>query len=193
MTSTHKYLHLLLFGLIIFLSVQATAADGMVQFTGSVTTFEDVTVEGMLYSDANPRTMKTKALPAEIKLWLKNQAGVNQHYKVPLTDVEKIIFDDNFNENKIRVSCVIVLKNGKNIQQVNRDVDSLLGRVVYVSSRDPITGGLSYARLNLPQIKEIRFHEPFGQVRKDELGHIFPADYEYSPFTGKPMQLQAIY
>lgn len=181
---------ILIVGLLLVLTSQALAEGGRLHFTGTVTTLENQTIEGMSFSEASEKSHVTEPLKAKIELYIKNQAGVGQSYEVPLEDVAKVIFNGRAKEG--RGNFVVVMKNGKSFEQQDREANYLLGKSIYVSSRHPITGALSYARIHWYKIKEIRFHALFGQVRKDELGHTFPADYEFSPFTGRPMQLEVV-
>lgn len=176
--------------LIVLASPNGYGAEGIYHFTGTVTTFDGQTVEGMLFSQAFEKTGKTSPLPAKIRLNIKNAAGVGQWYEVPLTEVEKIVFNTIKNEGK--TNCVVVLKNGKAFSQEDHYLRDLIGEKVFVSSNNPVTGKLGCDQIFGSKIKEIRFHEPFGQVRRDETGRTFPADYEFSPYTGKPMHLQTV-
>lgn len=54
---------------------------------------------------------------------------------------------------------------------------------------DPISGGMKVQGLAYWEIREIRFDEDYGVLRKDGQGRLFPPDYVFSPYTGEEMEL----
>jgi hypothetical protein len=187
-----SYRKRLIFIFILFVLLPGmAAAETMTSFTGSVTTFDNKTVEGLLCSEVSNDYSKNEPIPDEVKLFIQNSAGQSQSYEISTTDISKVIFSGKKTKHG-RTNFVVRLKNGKEFEQLDNRPLLMPDEKIYVSSRNPITGELSFDRIYWTKVKVIRLHEPHGQVRRDELGNIFPADYKYSPFTGKPMDLHSI-
>jgi len=157
-------------------------------FTGTIVTTSDQSVSGMLSIDN-----KNTGMPETFQIPLTNQGGTKQTYTINMSDVKKIIFLSSTDCRDNRYKFVIETKNSKSLKPTGCLSSPFNYKdYLYVPARHPVTGNLEYAQFGLHKIKEIIFNDTHGEVRVDEFGNTFPLDYEYSPYTGKPMKLKKV-
>jgi len=119
--------------------------------------------------------------------------GVPTNSRIPVKMVEEIIIEiaDQVKRSGnyvYKLTGTFILDNEKKIHFEKQYDDKFFGDYsIKYQNPDPITGKLSNQGIKYSKVKSIKFKSVNGNLMIDSKGQVYPADYQYSPFTGEKL------